>query len=178
MSNGSVKMENDLVRDEIWHYFIGLRLYLWLALNAVNQGNVSIRELTLKKEQYIRFLSDLKDNLSYVVERGLKKVPIMTISKAVKHLEYLGYIRTEETKYGFYFPLLPIHNEAEKIDRTKVVQNWDEFDTKVVTDKDRKIERKEDDDEKTAEQRKVARQQEIATAFMEVCNKGTYLTKD
>jgi hypothetical protein len=83
MNNGSVKMENDLVRDEIWHYFIGLRLYLWLALNAVNQGNVNIRELTLKKEQYIRFLSDLKDDLSYVVERGLKKVPIMTISKAI-----------------------------------------------------------------------------------------------
>ncbi|MFD2682593.1 hypothetical protein [Bacillus seohaeanensis] len=166
MSNGSMKMENDLVRDEIWHYFIGLRLYLWLALNAVNQGNVNIRELTLKKEQYIRFLSDLKDDLSYVVERGLKKVPIMTISKAIKHLEYLRYIRTKEIKYGFYFTILPIHNEAEKIGRTKAVQNWDEFDTKVVTDKDRKIERKEDDDEKTAEQRNLAKQQEIAQPFL------------
>jgi hypothetical protein len=161
MSNGSMKMENDLVRDEIWHYFIGLRLCLWLALNAVNQVNMNTRELALKKEQYIRFLSDLKDDLSYVVERGLKKVPIMTISKAIKHLEYLGYIRTEGTKYIFYFTLLPIHNEAEKIGRTKAVQKWDECDTKVVTDKDRKIERKEDDDEKTAEQRKVAKQQKI-----------------
>jgi hypothetical protein len=82
-------------------------------------------------------------------------------------LEYLGYIRTEETKYGFYFTILPIHNEAEKIGRTKAVQNWAKFDTKVVTDKDRKIERKEDDDEKTAEQRNLARQQEIATTFIQ-----------
>jgi predicted RNA binding protein YcfA (HicA-like mRNA interferase family) len=182
MSNGWVKMEKELVRSEIWHDFIGLRLYLWLVLNATNQDNVKVREITLKKGQYIRSLSSLQDDLSYVVGRGLKKVPVMTISRAIKYLESLGYIQTKVTRYGFLFTILPTHKEAyfsdERIDRTKVLQNGDELDKKVVTDKERKIERKEDDDdEKTAEQQKLAKQQAIATSFIELRNKGTYLTE-
>jgi hypothetical protein len=179
--SGWVKMEKELVKSEIWHDFIGLRLYLWLALNATNQDNVKIREIMLKKGQYIRSLSNLKDDLSYVVGRVLKKVPETTIRRAIKQLESLGYIKTKVTKYGFLFTVLPVRKEVysfeEKIDRTLASQNWVELDSKVATDKDRKIERKEDDDEKTAEQQNVAKQQEIATTFIEFRNKGTYLTE-
>ncbi|MFD2680133.1 hypothetical protein [Bacillus seohaeanensis] len=179
--NGWVKMEKELVKSEIWHDFIGLRLYLWLVLNATHQNNVKVRELTLKKGQYIRSLSHLTDDLSYVVGRGLKKVPATTIKRAITFLESLGYIETKKTKYGFLFTVLPIRNEMdafdERIGETVVEQKWSENGPKVVTEKERKIERKEDDDEKTAEQQNVAKQQEIAATFIEFRNKGTYLTE-
>jgi hypothetical protein len=181
MSNGWVKMEKELVRSEIWHDFIGLRLYLWLVLNATHQNNVKVRELTLKKGQYIRSVSHLTDDLSYVVGRGLKKVPATTVKRAIKFLKSLRYIETEKTKYGFLFTVLPMRNEMdsfdERIGETVVVQNWSENGPKVVTEKERKIERKKDDDEKTAEQQKLAKQQAIATSFIELRNKGTYLTE-
>jgi hypothetical protein len=179
--NGWVKIEKELVRSEIWHDFIGLRLYLCLALNATNQDNVKVRELALKKGQYVRSLSNLKDDLSYVVERGLKKIPETTIRRAIKYLESLGYIQTKLTRYGFLFTIFPVHKEGysfdEKIDRTLASQNWAELDSEVAIDKDRKIERNEDDVEETVEKLKLAKQQEIATTFIEFRNKGTYLTE-
>lgn len=94
------------ILDAIWGEQLTLRLYLLLLVRAGQEDNVWVNEVKVEKGQYIRSYSSLADDLQYVANGKLKVPSVSEMKQSIDHLEELGLIKAEETKYGNLFTIL------------------------------------------------------------------------
>ncbi|MGM0843720.1 MAG: DNA helicase [Bacillota bacterium] len=105
MNNGSVFVEQKVL-DRIWCEPFTMRLYLLLAARAVEKECVLSNEVKVERGQYLRSYSLLAEDLVYVANGNLQVPSTNTVKRSADRLVDLGFIKTEETKYGTLFTII------------------------------------------------------------------------
>ncbi|GAA0454175.1 hypothetical protein [Alkalibacillus silvisoli] len=103
---GWVKLERNLLEEEVWTDLLAFRLYTFLLLKASHQEQFKYGGIVLKRGQYIRSYSKLQEDLRYKAGRGTTLVSKSTINRTIKRLVKLELISVEHTIEGTLFTVL------------------------------------------------------------------------
>lgn len=103
---GWIKLYRKILDNEIWSDVTTFRLFTLLLLKAAHQDGVKIKNVELKRGQYLRSYSKLAEDLEYKEKRGYKQPSKSTILRSIKKLINKGMITVKETDNGTLFTVV------------------------------------------------------------------------
>ncbi|MCA1054967.1 hypothetical protein LCM10_08220 [Rossellomorea aquimaris] len=111
MTDGWTKCPRKLRRSELFHRAEDFRLYGLLASEAMVKDGVKCGGMVLRKGQYVRSISYLREDLWFYNGQKKEYYHSSKIKRAIKRLETHGLIKAVACRYGFIFTVLPVDDK-------------------------------------------------------------------
>lgn len=145
---GWIKLHRKILSNDLWNDPTTFRLFILLILKAAHKDGVKIKDIELKRGQYIRSYSKLQEDLEYIEGRGYKKVSKSSITRSIKKLIKNGIVQIHETKHGTLFTIINYEkyqgfdehseNEHGTVHETNLERSWNEVGTNLEPEQELK----------------------------------------
>mgnify|MGYP001411102330 CR=1 FL=1 len=145
---GWIKLHRKILNNDLWNDPTTFRLFILLILKAAHKDGVRIKDIELKRGQYIRSYSKLQEDLEYIEGRGYKKVSKSSITRSIKKLIKNNIVQVHETKHGTLFTIVNYEkyqgfdehseNEHGTVHETNLERTWNELGTNLEPEQELK----------------------------------------
>lgn len=139
--SGVFQIDRKIFESDIWNNVAEFRVFFYILGNAVwKSTGIKMGDILIGRGQYLRSYRNLREDLMYMDNNGIKYYSISYIKKIIDKLVIDGRLKKEETELGTLFTIVnySLYQGFERFEKNTQEQNKNSIRTEQEQDENNK----------------------------------------